>query len=147
MDDIWKHLFGLPFWKFCEAVPKDVPTYIIMDEALTWYPANVEAKHAKGELDAFWGVKTSFMPKRDWTDYLAGLGPGQMTAPSPVNVRLLCLAETKLGVAATPLEFMDPVDPGTQLRLPLGLNVLRLDRDKTDELITKFLISKIRRAR
>ena len=31
-----------------------------MDEAQTWYPANVETKCAEGELNAFW--KTSFMP-------------------------------------------------------------------------------------
>ena len=114
-----------------------------MDEAQTWYPASAKSERAKSELDAFWGdIKTSFMPMQEWTNHVAGLGLGERTAPSPANVRLLCLAgygEAKLGVAATPLEFMDPVDPGTQLRLPLGLSVLRLDRDKTDELITKFV--------
>ncbi len=144
LDDIWKHLFGLTFWEFCE-VPMGGPTYIIMDEAQTWYPANA-APGAKGELDAFWsGVKTSFKQAQEWTNHVAGLGFGNLgltTASSPVTVRLLCLAgygEAKLGVVATPLEFMDPVDPDTQLRLPLGLNVLRLDRDKTNEVITKFV--------
>ena len=136
LDAIWKDLFGLTFWEFCEAVPKDVPTYIIMDEAQTWYPASVDGKHAKSELISFWGgVKTGFK-LMEVPDH-AGT-----TKSSPVTVRLLCLAgygESKLGVAATPLEFMDPLDPATQQRLPLGLNVLRLDRDKTDELITKVV--------
>ena len=136
LDAIWKDLFGLSFWEFCEAVPKDVPTYIIMDEAQTWYPANVEGRHAKSELDSFWsGAKIRFKPM-EVPDH-AGT-----TESSPVTVRLLYLAgygESKLGVAATPLEFMDPLDPATQQRLPLGLNVLRLDRNKTDELITKVV--------
>ena len=133
LDDIWTDLFGLTFWEFCAAVGDDF-TYIIMDEAQTWYPANVP-REVKDQLDRFWGgVKSGFKPQQR-----VGLGISNLGL---TGVRLLCLAgygEANLGGHATPLEFIDPTDPDTQLRLPLGLNFLRLDRDKAHEMIKKFV--------
>jgi hypothetical protein len=57
-------------------------------------------------------------------------------------VRILLFAgygERSLGSIATPFEFVDPVDPATHQRLPLGLNFLQLDREKTYELVKKYI--------
>jgi len=132
---VWKDVFGLILW---EAVGDD-SIYIIMDEAQTWYPANVP-EEVKDQLDRFWGgIKSGFKPRQEWTNHV---GLGFINLRFTTGIRLLCLAgygEANIGGHATPLEFIDPTDPDTQLRLPLGLNFLRLDRDKAHEVIAKYV--------
>ena len=61
---------------------------------------------------------------------------------STTGLRVLCLAgygEANVGTFSTPVGFMDPQDPVTRLRLPLlGLDFLRLDRESTKQLISRF---------
>lgn len=57
-------------------------------------------------------------------------------------MHLLCLAgygEANVRSIGTPLAFLDPQDPETGSRLPLGLSFLRLNRKFTNQLIVKFI--------
>jgi hypothetical protein len=145
MDDVWRAQFKQTFSEICQNASKRHPTYLIVDEAQAWYPANVP-KDSRYEVDSFWSdIKIVFQAKLDWSNYYAELARGasqsRAASESGTNVRLLCLAgygEMSLGSIATPLEFVDPMDPDTQTQLPLGLNFLRLDREKTHQLIKKY---------
>ncbi len=143
MDDIWENTIGYTFSQFCKSRKK--PFYVIVDEAQIWYPMNVAMKAGK-ELETFWGeVKTLLKPGRDFSSYIDARSGGASTSAaasmSTVPVRLLCLAgygEASLGTAATPLTFVDPLDPVTNLPSPLGLDFLRFNREKTHKLISKY---------
>jgi hypothetical protein len=101
---------------------------------------------AEKEMETFWGHLKGIKEERDWAAYIAELASGASesiaAAKSTVQVRVFLLAgygESSLGSLATPLEFLDPRDPTTGKRLPLGLNFLQLNREKTYELITKYI--------
>jgi energy-coupling factor transporter ATP-binding protein EcfA2 len=144
MDDIWREAFDsdLSFPEMCTE-PSDEDHYVIIDEAQSWYPINVDDRAAELQLCRFWAdIKFYVKPALELSDYIKTSFSIQNSRISTNGrVRVLCLAgygETNIGSIATPLVFVDPEDPVTQLRLPLGLEFLRLDRAKTDALITKF---------
>ena len=132
--------------------------YLIVDEGQAWYPLNANEK-ARKELDDFWAeVKYFLNPGQDWSTYItarsAGASKSVAASISKIEVRLLCVAaygEASLGSVSTPHCFVNPLDPATNLRLPLGLGFLRFDCEKTYELIktyTKtYAKSRSRRAR
>lgn len=143
MNDVWVNTIGDTFSELCTS--RNKPFYLIVDEAQNWYPTDMAMKSRK-ELDTFWGeVKTLLKSGRDFSRYIAALSDGASTSAaesmSTVHVRLLCLAgygEASLGSVETPLAFVDPLDPVTNLPLPLGLDFLCFSREKTQDLITKY---------
>ena len=144
MDSVWKKDFRLSFHEICLR-SRDRHIYIIIDEAQAWYPDGLK-RTVKNQVETFWGMFKFIKQERNWPVYVAELANGasesQAAAASTLKVRILLLAgygERRLGAIATPFEFMDPVDPATKRRLPLGLNFLRMDREKTYELITKYI--------
>ena len=151
MDTVWRAIFdGLTFSEVCERSLKEEGTiYVIIDEAQAWYPANVPIEATK-QVAGFWAdVKYYVKPALVLADYVndslsnGGTSKSMATSATTARVRLLCLAgygETNVGSIATPLAFVDPEDPEKEnAQYPLGLNFLRLTRDTTDALITKFI--------
>ena len=145
MNDVEKKQFRLSFQDIYRK-SRDRHIYIIVDEAQAWYPGNGLREEAEMEVGMFWSALKAIKEERDWSTYIAELARGASesiaAANSTIKVRLLLLAgygERSLGSLATPFEFVDPKDPATNQRLPLGLNFLRLNRGNTYELITKYI--------
>jgi hypothetical protein len=145
MDNVWKKEFRLSLQDI-RRKSQDRCIYIIIDEAQAWYTANGLSKNTKTSVDMFWSGLKDIKEQRDWAVYISEMANGAVEsvaiAKSTITVRILLLAgygERSLGSIATPFEFVDPVDPTTNQRLPLGLDFLRLDRNKTHELITKYI--------
>ena len=145
MNDVWKKQFHLSFQDIYRK-SRDRHIYIIVDEAQAWYPGNGLREEAEMEVGMFWSALKAIKEERDWSSYIAELARGASesiaAANSTIKVRLLLLAgygERSLGSLATPFEFVDPKDPATNQRLPLGLNFLRLNRGNTYELITRYI--------
>jgi len=147
MDAVWRAAFESEqsFSQMCKQVLSDEVYYVIIDEAQTWYPSNLSDPTAKTEVYKFW-ADTKFYVKPALQ--LANIGLSSyatllsMHPPaSTTGLRVLCLAgygEANVGTFSTPVGFMDPQDPVTRLRLPLGLDFLRLDRESTKQLILRF---------
>jgi len=143
MDEVWREAFesDSTFSDMCKK-PFEEDSYIIIDEAQSWYPLN--AKDWRVQLDGFWAdVKFFVKPAFKLADYVKTVASKPDLPSIPIGrVRLLCLAaygEANVGSIATPLVFVDPMDIGKNMRLPLGLEFLRLDREMTHALITKFV--------
>ncbi len=146
MNTVWGEQFGFTF-KEILLRSRDIPIYVIIDEAQAWYPGKVFREDANREIDLFWGWIKGLQEGQEWTSFIRELtlhaSKSTAVAESAINLRLLFLAgygEKNLGSIATPVQFVDPKDPTTQQRLPLGLNFLRLDREKTCELISKYVV-------
>ena len=144
MDSVWKKDFHLSLEEICRR-SRDRHIYIIIDEAQACYPDGLNRK-TKMQVETFWGMLKSIKQERNWpvfmTERANGASESEAYAESTINVRILLLAgygEKSLGSIATPFEFVDPVDPSTHQRLPLGLDFLKMDREKTYELITKYI--------
>ncbi len=119
-----------------------------IDEAQSWYPLNVKDWRAQQQFNHFWAdVKFFVKPALGLADYIQKAWSGSAilnrTSSPTGRVRLLCLAgygEVNVGSIATPL--VDPLDTTKKMRLPLGLEFLRLDREMTNGLIVKFVETK-----
>jgi len=148
MDAVWWAAFESEqsFSQMChKQVLSDEVYYVIIDEAQTWYPSNLSDPTAQTEVYKFW-ADTKFYVKPALQ--LANIGLSSyatllsMHPPaSTTGLCVLCLAgygEANVGIIATPVGFMDPQDPVTRLRLPLGLDFLRLDPEFTKQLILRF---------
>jgi len=123
---------------------RDRHIYIIIDEAQAWYPGGLNQK-VKNQVETLWSM-LKFIKQENWPVFMTELAnsasESEACAESTIRVRILLLAgygERRLGAIAMPFEFVDPIDPATQQRLPLGLDFLRMDREKTYELITKYI--------
>lgn len=144
MDHLWQAKFEseLTFSEVSRSVPADETHYVVMDESHFWYPASVSDINIRKEVNRFWaGIKFHVQPALQFTDYLDAPYATSITPLAP-GVRLLCLAgygEANVRAIGTPLAFLDPEDPVTGSRLPLGLAFLRLDRESTNQLIVKYV--------
>ncbi len=146
MDHLWQTTFDseMTFSEASQSVPADETHYVVLDESQFWYPANVSDINARQEVYRFWaGIKFHVQPALQFTDFLnAPYAAFPSITPRAPGVRLLCLAgygEANVGSIGTPLAFLDPEDPETGSRLPLGLSFLRLNREFTNQLIVKFI--------
>ena len=148
MDNVWQDAFQFDstFSDMC-TTPSEEDHYIIIDEAQSWYPSNVEDWRTRQQLNHFWAdVKFFVKPALELANYVQNPlshSPTRNNPSSPTGrVRLLCLAgygEANVGSIATPLVFVDPLDSTKNLRLPLGLEFLRLDLEMTLALIAKYV--------
>lgn len=148
MDNVWQAAFesDSTFSDMC-TTPSEEDHYIIIDEAQSWYPSSANDWRAQQQLNHFWAdVKFFVKPALGLANYVQNaLSPStiQNRPPSPTGrVRLLCLAgygEANVGSIATPLVFVDPLDTTKKMRLPLGLEFLRLDLEMTNALIAKVV--------
>ena len=144
MDDVWRAAFESEstFPETALGCPFGEVHYVVIDEAQTWYPANMNNSKGQKEVFGFWAdVKFHVKPALKLEDYANYLHSMELSSSQATGLRLLCLAgygEANVGSITTPIVFVDPEDSATGLRLPLGLNFLRLDYQFTEKLIIKF---------